>query len=195
MESPDARSPSFNYQAILRQCGVEVPEALAVAVDERWMQSVIRFRADAGQTSLVVARQILVQKCEGRAGAIQAERFRADAPDFFLVARFGRPRCHIAQHLNATVFDHPFRHVQSVGQDAAHVAVVIRNGAVREREVTLLEIVVAMEREHLVGERADVLAILVDRIESRSDEVPGLREHVATTATQAPGCFVPTTTP
>ena len=43
-----------------------------------------------------------------------------------------------------------------------------------------------MEGEHLVGQGADVLALLVDRIESRADEIPRLREHLATTATQRP---------
>ena len=41
-----------------------------------------------------------------------------------------------------------------------------------------------MEREHLVGQRADVLPLLVDRIESRPDEIPCLREHLTTTASQ-----------
>ena len=149
-----------HHQAILCQCSVELPDALAVAVDECRMQSAVGFRADACQTSFVFGWQILVEKCERGAGAILAEGFRADAPDFFLVSCFSHSRRYITKHLRASVFDHAFRHVQGVGQYAAHLAVVIRNRAIRKREVTLLEVVAAMEGEQLVGQGADVLALL-----------------------------------
>ncbi len=37
----------FHQEAILRQCGVESPDVLAVAVDDGRMQVVVDFRADA----------------------------------------------------------------------------------------------------------------------------------------------------
>ena len=111
------------------------------------MQRVVSVRADACKTSLLFARQILVEKCERGAGAILAEGFRADAPHFFLVSCFSRSRRQLTEHLPAPVFDHAFSHVQDVGQHAPHMAVVIRDRAVRKREVALLEVVLAVDRE------------------------------------------------
>ena len=37
----------FHHEAIIRQCGVESPDTLAVAVDDCRMQVVVSFRADA----------------------------------------------------------------------------------------------------------------------------------------------------
>ena len=53
------------------------------------MQRVVSLDADACEAGLLFAWQVLVEKCEWGAGAVLAERFRTDAPDFFLVSRFG----------------------------------------------------------------------------------------------------------
>ena len=160
MDSADARCTKFDHEAILRQRGVESPEALAVAVDDCRMQRVVGFGAELARRAFVFGWPILIEKCERDAGAMLAEGFRADAPHFFLVSCFSRSRRQITEHLPASVFDHPFRHVQRVGQHAAHMAVVIRNRAVRKGEVALLEVVVAVEGEQLVGQGADRLALL-----------------------------------
>ena len=76
-----------------------------------------------------------------------AEGFRADAPNFFLMSCFSRSRRQITQYLSASIFDHPFRHIQDRGQHATHTAVVIWNRAIRKREVALLQVVIAIDRE------------------------------------------------
>ena len=150
------------------------------------MQRVVGLDADACETGLLFAWQILVEKCERGAGAVVAERFRAHAPDFFLVSCFSRSRGQVTEHLPASVLDHPFRHVERVGQHTPHTAVVIWNRAVQKREVALLEVVVAVEREELVGQGADGLALCKDRVEPRADEIPRFGKHLAATATQRP---------
>ena len=54
----------FDYEAILRQCAVEWPDAFPVAidaaVDDRGMQVIAGFRADARQTGLLLGGSILI---------------------------------------------------------------------------------------------------------------------------------------
>jgi hypothetical protein len=45
-------------------------------------------------------------------------------------------------------------------------------------------VALTVEREHLVCQRADRMAVRVDAIEAWPDEFPGFRQDLATTATQ-----------
>src|ERR1700685_288282 len=108
-----------------------------------------------------------------------AESFTTDVPNFFLVSCFSRSRRQITEHLPASIFDHPFRHIQDRGEDTAHVAVVVSNRAVRKGEVTLFEVVIAVDREHLTGKVTGLLTVLHNPVVSRSQEIPRLRKHIA----------------
>jgi hypothetical protein len=88
-----------------------------------------------------------------------AERFRTDAPNFFLISCFSRSRRQITEHLPASIFDHPFCHIQDRGEYAAHAAVVVPNRTVRKGEITLFEVVVTVDREHLACEVAGLLTV------------------------------------
>jgi hypothetical protein len=132
------------------------------------MQRVVRLDTDRGERGLLFAGQVLVEKGERDARAIVGERFGAHAPDFFLVSRFSGSRGDVTEHLPASVLDHALCHVEGVGQHAPDMAIVIRNRAVRKREVALLEVVVAAEREELVAQGAHGLALFEGRVESRA---------------------------
>ena len=151
------------------------------------MQRVVGFGADACKTSLLFAWQILVEKCERGAGAILAEGFRADAPHFFLVSCFSRSRRQITEHLPASVFDHPFRHVQGVGQHAAHTGRCHpESGCTKTRSSTPRG---SCLRWNVNSWWVSVLIgwpCCKDRVEQRSDEIPRLGKHLAATATQRP---------
>lgn len=41
-----------------------------------------------------------------------AESLRADAPNFFLMSCSSGSRRQIAEHLSASIFDYPFRHIE-----------------------------------------------------------------------------------
>jgi hypothetical protein len=143
------------------------------------MQVVAGFRAHARQTSLVFDRQILIEKCERDGRSMLGEGFRADPPDVLFLSCFGHSRRQITEHLPAPIFDHALRHLQDCGEDAAHAAVVDPNRAVRKGEITFLEVVVAVDREHLAGEVAGLLTVRHDPVEPWSEEIPGLGEHLA----------------
>src|SRR5260370_16566357 len=112
-----------------------------------------------------------------------AECFRADAPNFFLMSCFSRSRCQIAEYLPASIFDHPFRHIQDRGEYAAHAAVVVPNGAVRKGEITLFEVVVTVDREHLAGAVPGFLTVTHDPLQPWSSNTPRFAQHPPTPAT------------
>src|SRR5258708_4972027 len=102
------------------------------------------------------------------------ENLRSDAPDFFFVPHLSRSRGQVTEHLPSSIFDNALRAFQASRQDAAHIAIVISNRAIRKREVTFLKVIVSVERKHLVGELAGVLTSSHNLVESRSDVIPGL---------------------
>src|ERR1700689_1933016 len=110
---------------------------------------------------------------------MSAEAFRADAPNFLLVPRLSRSRRQITEHLPAPIFNHPFRHIQNRGEYTAHGAIVVPNRAVRKREITLFEVVVTVDREHLAGEMTRLLSVCHNSVEPWSEEIPGLWKHLA----------------
>ena len=78
----------FDHDSIPRQCGVESPKVLPVVVEDSRMQSAIGFHASAYQIRLMLQRMVFIQKSERHAQSMFAEGFRAETPNFFLVARF-----------------------------------------------------------------------------------------------------------
>ena len=108
-----------------------------------------------------------------------AEGFRTDAPNFLLMSCFRRSRRKITEHLPAPIFDHPFRHIQNRGEYAYYAAIVVPNRAVRKREITLFEVVVTVDREHLAGEVTGLLTVGHHPVEPWSREIPPLKKHLA----------------
>ena len=104
--------PEFDQNPIFRQCGVESPKVLAVAVDDRRMQSFVGFHAGACQVRLMFGSSIFIEKCEREAQAIFAEGFRTDAPNFFFGSRSCRSRRQVAKQMPASIFEHPFRRLE-----------------------------------------------------------------------------------
>ena len=104
------------------------------------------------------------------------EGFRADPPDVLFMSCFGRSRRQITEHLPASIFDHPFRHIQNRGKYAAHGAIVVPNRAVRKGEIALFEVVVTVDREHLAGEMTGLLSVCHNSVEPWPEEIPGLWE-------------------
>jgi hypothetical protein len=118
-----------------------------------------------------------------------AESVCADAPDVVLVSRFCRSRCHIAYHLLASFFDHPFRRLYPRHEHAADLAVVIRNRAVRKCEVALFEVVVPVQRDQLIGKSAVGLTLPHDPVVQRSGVFPRFGKYVLRPAAQGRGVF------
>src|ERR1700679_4034477 len=112
------------------------------------------------------------------------EGFRADPPDVLFMSCCGRSRRQIAEHLPAPIFNYPLRHFQNRGEYTAHGAIDVQNRAVRKREITLFEVVVTVDREHLAGEMTRLLSVCHNSVEPWSEEIPGLWEHLADRAAQ-----------
>ena len=169
----------FDHEAIPRRFRMKSPDVLSRAVDDCRMQVVVGFRAHARQTSLLFDRQILIEKCERDGRSMLGEGFRADLPDILFLSCFSHSRRQITEHLPAPAFDHALRHLQDRGEDAAHAPIVVPNRAVRKGEMTFLEVVVTVDREHLAGEVAGLLTVRHNPVELWSQEIPCLGEHLA----------------
>src|SRR5579862_622704 len=134
--------------------------------------------------SSAVGSAILIKKCKRNSRSMLADSFRADAQYFFLISRFSHSRRQVAEHLPASIFDHALRHIKDGGEHTADAAVVVSNRAIREREITLFEVVVPVDREHLACEVGCLLTVRHHSVEPGSQEVPSLGEHFANAAAQ-----------